>query len=78
MPGPPPVLGELGLLPFFGHTIDGNQNGRTGIRQQLALIEKDAVDSDIHNASIAGRFGRTFVQAARREVARHLMCRGPT
>ena len=31
---------ELGPLPFFGHTIDGNQNGRTGIRQQLALIEK--------------------------------------
>ena len=33
-------IDELGPLPFFGHTIDGNQNGRTGIRQQLALIEK--------------------------------------
>jgi transposase len=27
-------------LPIFGHTISGNQNGRTGIRQQLALVKK--------------------------------------
>lgn len=33
-------IDELGALPIFGHTIDGNQNGRTGIRQQLALIQK--------------------------------------
>jgi len=33
-------IDELGPLPIFGHTIDGNQNGRTGIRQQLALIRK--------------------------------------
>ncbi len=33
-------IDELGVLPLFGHSIDGNQNGRTGIRQQLALIRK--------------------------------------
>jgi len=33
-------IDELGPLPIFGHTIDGNQSGRTGIRQQLALIQK--------------------------------------
>lgn len=33
-------IDKLGPLPIFGHTISGNQNGRTGIRQQLALIEK--------------------------------------
>ena len=33
-------IDELGPLPIFGHTIDGNQNGRTGIRQQLTLIQK--------------------------------------
>jgi transposase len=33
-------IDELGPLPIFGHTIDGNRNGRTGIRQQLALIRK--------------------------------------
>lgn len=30
-------IDDLGPLPIFGHTISGNQNGRTGIRQQTAL-----------------------------------------
>lgn len=33
-------IDALGPLPIFGHTISGNQNGRTGIRQQLALVQK--------------------------------------
>lgn len=33
-------IDEFGVLPIFGHTISGNQNGRTGIRQQQALIQK--------------------------------------
>ncbi len=33
-------IGELGPLPICGHTIDGNQNSRTRIRQQLVLIRK--------------------------------------
>lgn len=33
-------IDHLGPLPIFGHTISGNQNGRTGIRQQVALIDK--------------------------------------
>ena len=33
-------IDELGVLPLFGHMIDGNQNGRTGIREQLSLITK--------------------------------------
>ena len=31
---------ELGPLPLFGHTVDGNQNGRKAIDEQLALIVK--------------------------------------
>lgn len=31
---------RLGPLPLFGHTIDGNQNGRTGIHEQTALINQ--------------------------------------
>ena len=31
---------ELGPLPFFGHTVDGNQNGRTAVDEQLGLIRK--------------------------------------
>ena len=30
----------FGPLPFFGHTIDGNQNGRTAVAEQLALLRK--------------------------------------
>jgi hypothetical protein len=31
---------EFGPLPFFGHTVDGNQNGRTAVDEQLGLIGK--------------------------------------
>ena len=31
---------KLGPLPLFGHTIDGNQNGHTGIHEQTALIHE--------------------------------------
>jgi transposase len=33
-------IDKLGPLPIFGHTISGNQNGRTAIRQQQAMIER--------------------------------------
>jgi transposase len=31
---------RFGPLPVFGHTVDGNQNGRKAIDEQLALIRK--------------------------------------
>jgi hypothetical protein len=31
---------EFGPLPIFGHTVDGNQNGRTAVAEQLALLKK--------------------------------------
>jgi hypothetical protein len=31
---------QFGPLPFFGHTVDGNQNGRTAVAEQLALLRK--------------------------------------
>lgn len=31
---------RFGPLPFFGHTIDGNQNGRTAVGEQFALWQK--------------------------------------
>jgi transposase len=31
---------RFGPLPFFGHTIDGNQNGRTAVAEQFALWQK--------------------------------------
>jgi transposase len=31
---------EFGPLPLFGHTVDGNQNGRKAVDEQLALMRK--------------------------------------
>jgi hypothetical protein len=31
---------EFGPLPLFGHTVDGNQNGRTAVAEQFALLSK--------------------------------------
>jgi transposase len=31
---------KFGPLPFFGHTVDGNQNGRTAVAEQFALLRK--------------------------------------
>ena len=31
------VVDEWGPLPIFGHTVDGNQNGRTAIAEQFAI-----------------------------------------
>jgi transposase len=31
---------EFGPLPLFGHTVDGNQNGRTAVAEQFALLRK--------------------------------------
>lgn len=33
-------IDEFGPLPFFGHTVDGNQNGRTAVDEQLGLFRK--------------------------------------
>jgi len=34
------VVDEYGPLPICGHTIDGNQNGRTAIHEQTELLKK--------------------------------------
>jgi transposase len=34
------LVDEFGPLPICGHTIDGNQNGRTAVHEQTALLTK--------------------------------------
>jgi hypothetical protein len=34
------VVDQFGPLPFFGHTVDGNQNGHTAVAEQLGLMFK--------------------------------------
>ncbi|MBP85851.1 MAG: hypothetical protein CMJ64_03900 [Planctomycetaceae bacterium] len=47
---------ELGPLPLFGHTIDGNQNGRTAVHEQLALIQKHLQPLELTMISDRGTF----------------------
>ena len=47
---------RLGPLPLFGHTIDGNQNGHTGIHEQTALINEFLKLSHITMISDRGTF----------------------
>ena len=47
---------EWGPLPFFGHTVDGNQNGRTAVAEQLALLYKHVKPPKLTMYSDRGTF----------------------
>lgn len=47
---------KFGPLPFFGHTIDGNQNGRKAVDEQLALLRKHLRPSQLTMISDRGTF----------------------
>ena len=47
---------EFGPLPFFGHTVDGNQNGRTAVDEQLGLICKHLALNKMTMISDRGTF----------------------
>lgn len=47
---------EFGPLPVFGHTIDGNQNGRKAVDEQLALLRKHLRPSQLTMISDRGTF----------------------
>ena len=50
------LVDEFGPLPFFGHTVDGNQNGRTAIDEQLGLMSKHLKLNQITMISDRGTF----------------------
>jgi transposase len=47
---------EFGPLPLFGHTVDGNQNGRTAVHEQFALIRKHLKPTELTMISDRGTF----------------------
>ena len=47
---------EYGPLPIFGHTIDGNQNGRKAVGEHLALIRKHLKLRELTMISDRGTF----------------------
>jgi transposase len=49
-------IDQYGPLPLFGHTIDGNQNGRTAVHEQFALISKHLRPPQLTMISDRGTF----------------------
>ena len=47
---------EYGPLPVFGHTIDGNQNGRKAVGEHLALLRKHLKPRELTMISDRGTF----------------------
>jgi transposase len=47
---------EFGPLPFFAHTVDGNQNGHTAVAENLALMRKHLPFQQITMISDRGTF----------------------
>jgi transposase len=47
---------EFGPLPFFGHMIDGNQNGHTAVAEQFALYRKHLRPTKLTMFSDRGTF----------------------
>lgn len=47
---------EFGPMPLFGHTIDGNQNGRKAVEEHLALLRKHLKLNQLTMISDRGTF----------------------
>jgi len=50
------VVDEFGPMPMCGHTIDGNQNGRTAVHEQTALLGKHLPNLKLTMISDRGTF----------------------
>lgn len=67
---------ELGPLPLLGHTVDGNQNGRKAIDEQLALIRKHLRPNELTMISDRGTFSVGHLLRLRAE-AFYAICSAP-
>lgn len=67
---------EFGPLPFFGHTIDGNQNGRTAVAEQLALLCKHLPLPQITMISDRGTFSAGHL-ARLEDAGGYAICSAP-
>lgn len=67
---------ELGPLPLYGHTVGGNENGRTAVAQQYALISKHLRPPKLTMISDRGTY--SIVHLARLHRAGHdALCSAP-
>ena len=61
------IVDEFGLLPIFGHTVSGNQNGRTAVAEQFALIVKHLQPPELTMISDRGTYSILHLARMRRE-----------
>lgn len=69
-------IDEYGPLPIFGHTMSGNQNGHTGIRQQLAHVLKHLKPQKFTMLSDRGTFSVGHLLRLQ-DVESHAICSVP-
>jgi hypothetical protein len=67
---------EFGPMPIFGHTIDGNQNGHTGVDEQLALLRKHLNVSKLTMISDRGTYSAGHLSRLR-DIDSYAICSAP-
>jgi transposase len=67
---------EFGPLPFFGHTLDGNQNGHTAVAEQFALFRKHLKPTQLTMISDRGTFSVGHLLRLQKEKF-HALCSAP-
>jgi len=67
---------KWGPLPFFGHTVDGNQNGSTAVAEQLALLRKHLRLPELTMISDRGTFSVGHLLRLQ-EAGGHALCSAP-
>lgn len=61
------VVDEFGPLPIYGHTVSGNQNGRTAVAEQFALILKHLRPPALTMISDRGTYSIVHLARMKRE-----------
>lgn len=70
------IVDQWGPLPLFGHTIDGNQNGRTAIAEHLALLRKHLPFPQLTMISDRGTFSAGHLQRLK-DAGGYALCSAP-
>jgi transposase len=70
------VVDDLGAVPIFGHTLSGNHNGKTGIAQQVQLLQDYLRPNPLLMISDRGTYSAAHVARLER-AGLHALCSVP-
>lgn len=70
------VVDDLGAVPIFGHTLSGNHNGKTGVAQQLQLLQDYLRPEPFLMISDRGTYSAAHVARLQR-AGHHALCSVP-